>query len=108
LSFPTRRSSDLPRDPPTFARPGESCYPPGAGAFYLHSTPSSSSIRGNPVSRAKRPVRRRSAAISKPRARRQPAAPEVEAFEAAVDAETLVLPPSAPAELVEHEPETPL
>ena len=60
------------------------------------------------MSRAKRPVRRRPPAVSKTRPRRQPAAPEVKAFEDAVDAETLALPPSPPAELVEHEPETPL
>jgi hypothetical protein len=61
------------------------------------------------VSRAKRrPQRRQSAAKSTSRPRRRPPAPEVEAFEQAVDAETLALPPLPPAELVEHEPEVAL
>ena len=61
------------------------------------------------MSRAKRrPQRRQSAAKSTSRPRRRPPAPEVEAFEQAVDAETLALPPLPPAELVEHEPEVPL
>jgi hypothetical protein len=53
--------------------------------------------------KAKRPTRRRSAGSSKSRPRRRAPAPEVEAFEQAVDA----APPPAPV-LTEHEPEVPL
>jgi len=62
------------------------------------------------VSRAKRPTRRRSPAKSIPKTRRRAPtpAPEVEAFEQAVDAETLAPAPTPPAEIVEHEPEVPL
>jgi hypothetical protein len=60
--------------------------------------------------KAKKAPRRRTPADSKPKPtprRRKPPAPEVEAFEAAVDVETAP-PPSEPAVLVEHEPEVQL